>query len=126
MILVTGGSGFLGSHLLPRLVESGYQVRCLVRNNDETKQVESHGVDATIGSINDSPSLEAAMLGVNKVIHLVAIIRPIEGATFNSVNVEGTENVIETARKAKVKRFIHIGALGAESNPHYDLSLIHI
>jgi NADH dehydrogenase len=119
VLLVTGGSGFVGSHLLPQLVEAGYQVRCLVRLPGEAKLVEAMGAAAVTGDVADPDSLKVAFNGVESVVHLVAVLREGRGATFNRVNVEGTGNVVTAAREASVKRFIHIGAMGASDMPRY-------
>ena len=119
MILVTGGTGFVGSHLVPRLVESGYEVRCLVRSWAKAEALKACGVELVLGDVTNPKSLKQAMPGVETVIHLVAILRESKGATFNGVNVGGTKNVILAALSSGVKRLIHIGALGANSNPRY-------
>ena len=119
MILVTGGSGFVGSHLLPRLVDAGYKVRCLVRLPGEAGAVEAMGATAVTGDVTAPASLKAALSGVESVVHLVAVLREGRGATFSRVNVEGTGNVVTATREASVKRFIHIGAMGAGDMPRY-------
>ena len=119
MILVTGSSGFVGSHLLPRLVGAGYKVRCLVRLPAEAVAVEAMGATAVTGDVTDPASLRGALSGVESVVHLVAVLREGRGATFSRVNVEGTGNVVAAAREASVKRFIHIGAMGAGDRPRY-------
>jgi len=119
VIVVTGGSGFVGSHLLPRLVGAGYKVRCLVRLPGEAGVVVGMGATAVTGDVTDPASLKEALSGVESVVHLVAVLREGRGTTFNRVNVEGTANVVAAAREASVKRFIHIGAMGAGDMPRY-------
>ncbi len=119
MILVTGGAGFVGSHLIPRLVETGEKVKCLDRSLARAETEKASGVEWVLGNVTDRQSLEQAMSGVESVIHLVAILRESKGATFDGVNVQGTKNVVQAALGAGVKRFIHIGALGAGPNPIY-------
>jgi NADH dehydrogenase len=117
--LVTGGSGFVGSHLLPRLIDAGFQVRCLVRLPGEARVVEALGAAGVTGDVTDPASLKAALSGVESVVHLVAVLREGRGATFSRVNVEGTGNVVTAAREASIKRFIHIGAMGTGDMPRY-------
>ena len=121
MILVTGASGFVGSHLVPKLVESGYKVRCLVRPWSWIGQLKKHMVELATGDVTDADSLKQAMKDVETVIHLVAIVRESRWATFSRINVQGTKNVVQAAAASGVKRFIHVGALGSSSeNPRYD------
>ncbi|MEE9583112.1 MAG: complex I NDUFA9 subunit family protein [Dehalococcoidales bacterium] len=119
MILVTGGAGFVGSHLIPRLVETGENVKCLDRSLAKAGTGKASGAELVLGDVSNRQSLEQAMSGVESVIHLVAILRESKGATFDGVNVQGTKNVVQAALGAGVKRFIHIGALGAGPNPRY-------
>jgi uncharacterized protein YbjT (DUF2867 family) len=120
MILVTGGNGFVGSHVVPRLAgESGAPVRVLIRPTAETSSLKTSGLDIARGNVTAPESLREAMKGVDTVIHLVAV--PIERGrqSFEAVNVNGTRNVVATAREAGVKRFIHMSALGASKEARY-------
>jgi NADH dehydrogenase len=119
MILVTGGTGFVGSHLVPRLVETGEKIRCLVRSQTKAEALQAYGAEVVVGDVTRLQSLEEAMRGVETVIHLVAVIRESTGVTFNGTNVQGTRNVVQAASASGVKRFIHMSALGASSNPKY-------
>ena len=119
MILVTGGTGFVGSHLVPRLVESGDRIRCLVRSPAKTETLQAYGVELVVGDVTRLQTLEQAMRGVETVIHLVAIIRESKGVTFDGINVQGTRNVVQAALRSGVKRFIHMSALGANPNHKY-------
>jgi len=119
MIIVTGASGFVASHLIPRLYKEGHKIRCLVTSQAEGARIKAPGAELAIGNVTDPASLRVAADGADTVIHLVAVIRESKNATFERVNVEGTRNMIEAARSAGVKRFIHMGALGATDNPDY-------
>jgi len=124
MILVSGGTGFVGSHLVPRLVkgEKGEdKIKCLVRNSAKARAeaLREEGVELAPGDVTRLQSLREAMLGVDTVIHLVAIIRESKAATFYGVNAQGTGNMVEAALESGVKRFIHISALGASPDPRY-------
>lgn len=112
MILVTGGTGFVGGHLIRRLRQEGLPVRALARHPDRAQALKDLGVEVVPGDIADKASLEKAAEGIERVIHLVGIIQEAPGVTFRSVHVEGTRNVIETARKAGVLHFFHQSALG--------------
>ncbi|HSA78438.1 MAG TPA: complex I NDUFA9 subunit family protein [Nitrospirota bacterium] len=112
MILVTGGSGFVGGHLIRRLRQEGLPVRALARHPDRVQPLKDLGVEVVPGDISNKVSLEKAAEGIERVIHLVGIIQETPGVTFRGVHVEGTRNVIEAARKAGVRHFFHQSALG--------------
>ncbi|MGE5751631.1 MAG: complex I NDUFA9 subunit family protein [Nitrospirota bacterium] len=112
MILVTGGTGFVGGYLIRRLRQEGLPVRALARHPDKVQPLKDLGIEVVHGDISDKTSLEKAAEGVERVIHLVGIIQETPGVTFRGVHVEGTRNVIEAARKAGVRHFFHQSALG--------------
>ncbi len=112
MILVTGGTGFVGSHLIRRMRKEGLSVRALVRKPETSRDLKDLGVEAVPGDISDRASLEKAAMGVERVIHLVGIIQEAPGVTFKGVHVEGTKNLLEAAKKAGVRHFLYQSALG--------------
>jgi NADH dehydrogenase len=117
MLLVTGGTGFVGGYILEALEGKvpRKEIRILARAGGDLERLAALGYDTTAGSISDKDDLSRAMQGVDRVIHLVAIIREThkEGATFDRVIGEGTENVVAAAKQAGVGRFIYMSALGA-------------
>lgn len=119
MILITGGSGFVGSHLIPRLVKQGFKVKCLVLDEKEAQKAKALGAETAMGNIADAKSVTEAAKGADAIIHMVAILREHGTATFEAVNVGGTKNALAAAKEAGVKRFVHMGILGASSNPKY-------
>ena len=112
MILVGGGTGFLGSHLIQRLRKDGVPVRAVVRSPRKAQALKDLGVEVVAGDIADKASLEAAAAGAERIIHLVGIIQEAPGVTFRGVHVEGTRNLIEAAKKAGVRHFFYQSALG--------------
>lgn len=112
MILVTGATGFVGGHLVRRLRKGGLPVRALVRNPEKARSLEGLGVEIVAGDISDTASLDVAVKGVDRVIHLVGIIQEAAGATFRGIHVEGTRRLLDSARKYGVRHFIHQSALG--------------
>ena len=119
MILVTGGTGYVGSHLLARLRQRDERVRLLVRDPAKYQQLAGGNVELAKGDVTDPASLGEAMQGVSTVIHLVAIIRERPGGiTFERIIYGGTVNVVDTAKSAGVKRFIHQSALGVRPDPN--------
>lgn len=116
MILVTGGTGFVGSNLIRRMRKDGIPVRALVRNAAKVAWLRDLGIEAMAGDIGDPASLETAATGVDRVVHLVGIIQEGRASTFRSVHVDGTRNVLEAAKRAGVKQFFLMSALGTRAN----------
>lgn len=114
MILVTGGTGFIGRHLVRSLVNAGRPVRILLRPSAKSPNIP-HGipVEVAVSSLNDFKGLRAAMKDVDVVYHLAGSERYGSQANLNSVDVEGTRMVIQAAAEAGVKHFIMLSHLGA-------------
>ena len=114
--LVTGGSGFVGSHLVRALLARGYSVRALVRPTSRTDGLT--GVELAYGDVTDAASCRAAVAGVNVVYHLAAI-RDRWGtpyADYVAVNAEGTRNLLEAAA-GQVERFVYCSSVGVLGYP---------
>lgn len=111
LIFIAGATGFVGSHLVRAVKEKGsHKLRCLLRN--PKKAPLCMGFETVGGSLSLIPP--RAMEGVDMVVHLVGIIREEKGGdTFESVHVRGTENLVNAAIKAGVRRFFYQSALGA-------------
>ncbi len=116
-VLVTGGSGFVGTHVCRALISRGFLPRLLVRPGSEERiPPDIRGVcRVTQGDVTDRESVENAVQGTSAVIHLVGIIRqfPERGVTFERMHVTATRNVIEAAKTWTVPRVLHMSALGA-------------
>jgi UDP-glucose 4-epimerase len=93
-ILVTGGTGLVGSRLLKRLVETGVECRALVRAGKELPA----GVTPVEGDILDPASLAKAVEGVSAIVHLAAVFRTSETDQIWKVNLAGTRNLIDAAK----------------------------
>jgi NADH dehydrogenase len=116
MILVTGGTGFVGSHLIKGMRQEGLTVRAVVRSPEKAIGLRDLGVEVVPGDVSDRASLEKAVQGIERVVHLVGIIQEAPGATFQGVHVDGTRNLVEAARKAGVRHFLFQSALGTRAN----------
>ena len=119
MILVTGATGFIGRRIVARLVERGEEVRRLVRPGPNSRASGLPAVHFVTGDITDPESLKAACDGVDMVVHTVAIIREKGKATFQSVNVQGTRNVVQAAEQAGVRKIVHLSAIGVGPEPKF-------
>lgn len=116
MILVTGGTGFVGSHIVKRLALDKIETRCLVRKGSNSKRLEDLGTELAYGDLTDKESLKKALQGVETVIHLIGIIVERKGATFEIIHTQGTRALVEACKDVGVKRFIYVSALGAREN----------
>jgi uncharacterized protein YbjT (DUF2867 family) len=122
MILVTGASGYLGSHIVKRLADIGQPVRALVRNRtwaEAEGRLASLKIEWVEGDVTKPETLASAMRGVDTVIHTVAIAIEKGGRTYEAINYQGTANVVDAAKAIGVKRFINICQLGADSKLPY-------
>lgn len=121
MILVTGATGFVGLHLVNALRGSGKEVRCLIRDPNSTAAawLRGRGAEVVAGDVTDEGTIVRAAEGVEVVIHLVAVIQQRGPATFAEINYRGTLHALDAARRASVKRFIHLSALGADPASPY-------
>lgn len=118
MILVTGGSGYVGSHIVRRLAEDGQPVRALVRDRaraDREGRLARLSVDLCEGDILQPDTLRAAARGVSAVVHTVAIAIEKGGRRYEEVNYQGTVNMVEAAKSAGVRRFLYLSQLGASA-----------
>jgi nucleoside-diphosphate-sugar epimerase len=112
-VLVTGATGFLGSHITEVLVQHGFTVRCTVRPSSSLKWLENLELEKVNVNFSDEASLQTACQGVDVVIHNAGITRAKNDAEFFEVNTHATEKLAKAAIKAKVSRFIFISSLEA-------------
>jgi len=118
MVLVTGGTGFLGAYVIRELVLKGYAVRAIRRNNNLPAFVPAdilQQVDWVNGDLRDVMGLEEAMEGVDGVIHAAAKVSFAgkDRSELFKVNVEGTANVVNAALTQNVPRFVHVSSVAA-------------
>jgi dihydroflavonol-4-reductase len=118
MILVTGGTGFLGAYIIKELIEKGHSVRAIRRSNKLPSYISNDIFDKVQwldGDVLDINSLEDAMEGVDIVIHSAAVVSFIKKDRKNMyrVNVDGTANVVNVALEKNVRRLIHISSVAA-------------
>ena len=129
-ILVTGGNGFVGRHVVSALQDRGDNVRVLALPSEDTSSLEERGIAVHRGDIRHRETLTAPMSGVDAVLHLAAMMdvwRPME--QYHAVNVAGTENVCRAALAAGVRRLVHMSsssvygvALGRPADERFPLT----
>ena len=113
-ILVTGGTGVLGTGVVTELLRRGHSVTLVSRHaSSDAKQWPSE-VRAINGNVAEPTTIAGVAEGCDLVLHLVGIVQEAAGATFDSVNVGGTRNMISEAQRARVPRFIYVSSLGAD------------
>lgn len=111
--LVTGATGFLGSHVVELLVEQGHEVRALARRTSDISHLKTTGASIVFGDVEDIESLRPAVQSVDVVIHTAARVMPGWGAwpDFESCIIKGTENLLKASSKAKVSRFLQFSTI---------------
>jgi uncharacterized protein YbjT (DUF2867 family) len=122
MILVTGGTGFIGQVLIRHLVSMGLQVRTLLRPSPASPNLPTGvAIEAVICGLNDERSLRAAMKGVDVVFHLAGAERLGSQADLMGVDIEGTRSISRVAAGAGIKHFFYLSHLGADRASAYPL-----
>jgi len=111
--LVTGGTGFIGSHLVEALVRHGAEVTALVRSPGKADRLIELGVSAVSSDLEDLPALERACAGQNVVYHLAGLVRARNEAEFLRVNQGGTRNLAAAAQRQGSPRFIQLSSMAA-------------
>lgn len=133
--LVTGATGFIGQHLVPRLLAAGYHVRCLCRSTSTRPAHFAEQVEWAVGDLSDTESLKSACRDVDVVIHLAGAIKALQPDAFLVANTQGTVNLLQALEAVNPQaRFIYISSLAAagpstswqpktEEDPAYPVSM---
>jgi nucleoside-diphosphate-sugar epimerase len=117
--LVTGGSGFLGSHLVEALVTRGEEVRALVRPTSKIDHLKTLEVELFYSDLNDVQSLKKAVQGTERVYHCAALANDWgDRESFYAANVTGVSNILEAALEAGVSKFIHVSTTDVYGYPN--------
>jgi len=114
-VLLTGATGFVGSHVLDELIRQGIPTAALLRASSNRRFIRPHldKLDLREGAIDDPDSLGAALRGITHVIHCAGSVKALTREGFFESNAVGTRNVIEAANAAGVRRVVHISSLAA-------------
>lgn len=118
---VTGATGFVGSHVARVLAEQGADLRLLVRAGSDTRNIEGLNAERIVGDLRDPASIERAMAGCDTVFHVAADYRlwVRDPEQMYRSNVEGTQTILNAARKNRVRRVVHtssVATMGFTSN----------
>lgn len=120
MILVTGGTGFVGQALIRQLAGMGYQVRTLLRPSKSSPRLpRGVPVEAVVCSLKDERGLRAAMRGVQAVYHLAGAEQNGSRADLQGVDIEGSRAIAQAAGDAGVSRLVYLSHLGADRASAY-------
>lgn len=113
--LLTGATGFIGSHLLETLVAKKWNVTCLVRPQSRIERIKKMQVRIISGRLNDPAILETAVKDQDYIFHLAARIRPAPAEVYENINHLWTRNLVYACLRANpaVKRFVHVSSMGA-------------
>jgi NADH dehydrogenase len=124
MILVVGGTGFVGTHVVHALRAAELPVRALARRPEKHDQLRSWGCEVVQGDMTDPESLKRAVEGCATVVHLVALPPFADAGAIERVMVQGTRDLVEASKEAGVTRIVLQSALGTEEGreiaPYYD------
>ncbi len=127
-VLVTGGSGFLGSHVAEQLTKDGHTVRALVRKSSNKKFLESlANVELAYGAVEEADKVEEAVKGVDAIVHAAGIVKAKDKDEFSRINAGGTRNLVHAAKKhaPKLRRFVYVSSLEA-AGPSTDGKPVHV
>ena len=121
-VFVTGGTGFIGGHVVRRLIDRGDEVIALVRNPEKGKELRDIGADLVEGDLSDEVAIRNGMRGCDAVIHGAAVyevgIPKDEHPAMYEANVRGTERVLRAVLEEKVPKAVYISTVGAFGNTH--------
>lgn len=114
-VLLTGATGFLGSHIAEQLVARGDTVRAFVRKSSKVDALKSLGAEIAYGVLEHGKGIEEALSDVDAVIHCAGVVKALEAQTYHEVNAGGTQHIVDAIRKTntKLKRFVLISSLEA-------------
>ncbi len=114
-VLITGATGFIGSHVADLLLERGYDVRAIARSTSNLQWLKGKKIELVDGSISNPKSLEKAMKDVEMVFHVAGLTAARNAEEFMQGNRDGTRNMLEAAYKfaPNLQRFLHVSSLAA-------------
>jgi uncharacterized protein YbjT (DUF2867 family) len=119
-VVVTGGSGLVGTHLCRQLVDAGWKVRAIVRDAEKAAARLGHlRLEIRVGDIRDAEAMRSALADAGALIHLAAIAIEKPGDSYEAVNTDATAVILAAARAAGVQRIVYMSQNGASSSSPY-------
>lgn len=118
-IFVTGGTGFIGRYTVDQLTKTGHKLILLVRKTSDTAFLTNQDVTVVEGDLNDEQSLLKDMQGCDSVIDIAGhytLWEP-DKKIYSDINIRGTQNVMESALKARIKKVVHVSTAGVFGKP---------
>src|SRR5215216_7652976 len=113
--LVTGATGFVGSHLVDRLLERGRAVKCLVRETSNLRYLKDPRIEFIYGGLDEATDWDEALSGVDMIYHVAGTTFARRAKDYFTTNQKGTESILAAAlkRRDQIKRFVQISSLAA-------------
>ena len=113
--LVTGGTGFIGSHLVEALIQRGIEVRCLLRKSSDQKWISHLPVECAWGDCRDRASLLEPVKGVDLIFHSAGVTKAVKEEIFYEINAGGTENLIQACLEQNpgLRKFVYVSSQAA-------------
>lgn len=109
ILALTGGTGFVGGHVITQALAAGHQVRALARRPQPARD----GVTWVAGALDNAAALAALVTGADSVIHVAGAVSAVDRAAFAAANVHGTRAVAAAAHAKRIARFVHVSSLAA-------------
>jgi nucleoside-diphosphate-sugar epimerase len=120
MLLITGGTGFIGSRFAQKLIQSDHAVRILLRPQKSSPRLPRNvSLEIAVSSLQDQRSLRAALKNVKTIFHFATAEHHLPVADYESVDIQGTKNLMEAAKDAGVEQVLFLSRVGAEQKSFY-------
>jgi len=118
--LVTGGTGFIGSHVVRKLLAQKITVRCLLRGSSKRANLEGLEVEYVVGDLKDPASLKLALRDCDQLFHVAADYRlwSLHPEDLARTNVEGTRALLQAAADGGLKKVVYTSSVAAVGRPH--------
>ncbi|HEY7490900.1 MAG TPA: NAD-dependent epimerase/dehydratase family protein [Candidatus Tectomicrobia bacterium] len=114
-VLVTGSTGFIGTHLVAALVARGWHVRCLVRATSNRMPLAAQPVEYVVGTLQDRQALQQAVQGMELIVHLAGVTKVYHAAEYDRINYGGTQQLLEACAEScpTLRKFLYISSIAA-------------